>query len=259
MTRSLLVPRLAFAMAGIALFVSLGGDSLARNALASLKKDSVKSRQIKNGSIFKVDLAKPLRSKLGVPGPQGPQGPQGPEGPKGPPGPAGGDAQLADGSVTTAKLAANAVKGAQVADGSLGQADLSQSSVAASEIAESAVGISELANNAVGPGEMADNAIDANEVANGSLNAPDVGESSGTVSLNFPLIPQGECARVAFDAATPVEGDAVLVTPGASFPDAFFVTAAVGAGTSVLVTACNEFVAEGDPVPVNFAYVVFDV
>ncbi len=39
----------------------------------------------------------------------------------------------------------------------------------------------------------------------------------------------------------------------------FPVSAAVGGGNTVIVTACNEFVAEGNPLPVNFAYVVFDV
>ena len=257
MTRSPLTSRLAFVMAGLALFVSLGGDSLAQRAIASLKKDSVKSRQIKNGAIFRVDLSKPLRSKLGVPGPRGPQGPKGPQGPEGPP---GEQVDLADGSVTTAKLAENAVKGAQVADGSLGDADLAANSVTAAEIVTSAVGQPEIADNAVGASEMADNAIDANEVANGSLKAADVGKGSGTVTLDFPLIAVDECAELTFDAGVNTAGEAVLVTPGGSFPDDFPVTAAVvGGGNGVIVTACNEFVAAGDPLPVKFAYVVFDV
>lgn len=270
MTRTTLISRLSFVFAGIALFVSLGGDALAQRALAALKKDAVKSRQIKNGTVRQVDLSKAVRAQLGVPGPQGAQGPQGEQGPQGPAGPGGGQAELADGSVTTAKLAANAVKGAQVADGSLGSGDLSLNSVAAPEIAVGAVGVSEiaagavgqseLADNAVGPSEMADNAIDSNEIANGSLTALDVGKGAGTVTLNFPLIEVDDCRELIFDAGVNTSGEAVLVTPGGSFPDDFPVTAAVvGDGNGVIVTACNKFVADGDPLPVKFAYVVFDV
>ena len=106
---------------------------------------------------------------------------------------------------------------------------------------------------------MADNAIDSNEIANGSLNAVDVGKASGTVSLDFPQIAQYRCENVTFDAGVSVADEAVLVTPGGSFPDDFHVSAAVAFGNTVIVTACNEFVADGNPGPVDFAYVVFDV
>lgn len=259
MSASTRTSRLTLAIAALALFVSLGGDSLAKRTLASLKKNSVTSREIRNGSVRGPDLSTGVRARLREPGPRGPQGPAGTQGPQGPTGPAGATAQLADGSVTTAKLANNAVTGAKVADSTLTAADLAANSVTSSEIAANAAGQSELADDAVGASEMADNAIDSNEVADGLLDALDVAESAGRVSLDFPMITSGQCGRLTFNAATPVDGDAVLVTPGGSFPDAFFVTAAVGAGSQVIVTACNESGADADPGPVDFAYVVFDV
>ncbi len=63
-------------MAGLALFISLGGTSY---AVATLPKNSVGSAQVKNGSLTANDLAKGVLTA----GPQGPSGARGPRGAEG--------------------------------------------------------------------------------------------------------------------------------------------------------------------------------
>ncbi len=76
-------------IAYLALFVALGGTSY---AALKLPKNSVGSKQIKNGAVAKRDLARTVRAELtrtGVPGAPGSQGPQGIQGLQGLQGQAG--------------------------------------------------------------------------------------------------------------------------------------------------------------------------
>jgi hypothetical protein len=79
--------RHATVVAYLALFVALGGTSV---AAVKLSKNSVKSSHIKNGQVKRVDLAPGLRGP-GVAGPQGPQGERGLTGERGLPGADGAD------------------------------------------------------------------------------------------------------------------------------------------------------------------------
>jgi hypothetical protein len=83
------LPSPATAISLVALFVALGGTSLAAvDALAP--RNSVGSAQVINGSLQKRDLAKKAVAALkGNAGPAGPPGPAGTAGPQGPAGPAG--------------------------------------------------------------------------------------------------------------------------------------------------------------------------
>lgn len=57
-------PSPAFALAAIALFVALGGPAEAKRAIAKLKKGSVTSKHIKNGTVAEADVAPALIAKL---------------------------------------------------------------------------------------------------------------------------------------------------------------------------------------------------
>ena len=73
----------------VVLFVALSGTSYAATAKL-VRKNSVGSAQVINGSLQKVDLSKKATAALrGTTGPQGPQGAAGPTGPAGPLGPKG--------------------------------------------------------------------------------------------------------------------------------------------------------------------------
>jgi hypothetical protein len=87
----------ATVIAGFALFVALGGTSVAavtlvlpRNSVgtAQLKSNAVNSAKVKNASLLKADFA---AGQLPA-GPAGPAGAPGPAGSAGPPGPAGAPA-----------------------------------------------------------------------------------------------------------------------------------------------------------------------
>ncbi len=85
--RSLSWTKFAAVIALLALFVALSGTAVATNGFGLIG-----SKEIKDGSIRKVDLARGLQKKIdqaGKPGPQGPQGPKGDPGPVGPQGPQG--------------------------------------------------------------------------------------------------------------------------------------------------------------------------
>ncbi|MEH3052391.1 MAG: hypothetical protein PGN13_00085 [Patulibacter minatonensis] len=76
----------AHLMAGLALFVSLGGTGY---AVTQLPKNSVGSAQLKRGSVTNEKLAR----GVAVTGPAGPRGPRGAEGPAGLRGPSAVDLQ----------------------------------------------------------------------------------------------------------------------------------------------------------------------
>jgi hypothetical protein len=102
-------PSPAMIVALVALVISLGGTSWAALQLPAasvgskeLKKNSVNSPKVKDGSLLVKDFRTSERRLLqgprgpqatGSQGPAGPAGPGGPAGPAGPPGPAGSDGE----------------------------------------------------------------------------------------------------------------------------------------------------------------------
>ncbi|HZB74774.1 MAG TPA: hypothetical protein VE526_01025 [Solirubrobacteraceae bacterium] len=96
-------PAYANVMSTVAVFVALGGTSYAALQLpegsvgrAQLKRDSVTSAKVRQGSLRLADFRRAERARLrgaqgpaGAPGAAGPAGPQGPAGAQGPAGPEG--------------------------------------------------------------------------------------------------------------------------------------------------------------------------
>jgi hypothetical protein len=81
-------PRLTFAnvVSCLALFVALGGSAY---AATQLPKNSVGTKQLKDGAVTEAKLAKGVIGMAGANGERGPEGRQGPAGPQGIPGAAG--------------------------------------------------------------------------------------------------------------------------------------------------------------------------
>ncbi len=100
--RNMQRPRLATILAGLALFLVLGGSATAASGLINgkkIKKGTVTAKQIKNKTITKGKLSKKtVKSLKGATGPKGDTGAQGAPGQPGPTGPAGADGK--DGVVT---------------------------------------------------------------------------------------------------------------------------------------------------------------
>lgn len=82
---SLIRKRLTYAnvVASVALFLAIGGVSY---AAIKLPKNSVGTKQLKNGAVTGKKIAPATVKSLSTPGPAGPTGPQGPVGPQGQPG-----------------------------------------------------------------------------------------------------------------------------------------------------------------------------
>ncbi|MFO7571792.1 MAG: hypothetical protein R6W48_04230 [Gaiellaceae bacterium] len=122
-------------LGSVALFLALTGTSaadvaqIARNSVGTvhiknnavttpkIRNSAVTTPKIRNGAITLEKLAPNAR----VAGPQGPAGPAGPAGPQGPP---GAPVNVADGSITTAKLASNAVTNTKLAANSVESAQI---------------------------------------------------------------------------------------------------------------------------------------
>ena len=72
---------------------------------------------------------------------------------------------LADGGVTTAKIAADAVDGTKIADDAIDSEHYTNASIDAVHIANNTITASQIANDAVGTGELASNAVTTAKIA----------------------------------------------------------------------------------------------
>lgn len=222
---SLRRPSLATVIASLALFVALGGVSVAQDAASSavkkisgssIKDRSVKAKQIarntitgaeiKNGSINAGDLDAPLTAKLATVGAPGPAGPAGPAGAAGAPGPT--------------VVPADGVDASKVKDFSLGARD----------VASVATTIQDLDFGTVNPSTCK------------SISSTSISGQPGSPALDFT-------------------NDAIVVTPPALLPvNALAVYAQPGQiSNTIRVTICNV---TGTPVVVgsrSFRVVAFDI
>jgi len=133
----------ANAISMIALFVALGGTSV---AAISLSKNSVGTKQIKKNGVRAIDIA---RNAVGA-------------------------SEIRSNAVAGGDIVDNGVGAADIADNGVGAADIADNGVGAAEIANNAVGASELADNSVGALKLLDNSVGSAEVTNGSLGVDDL-------------------------------------------------------------------------------------
>jgi hypothetical protein len=232
-----------------ALFVALGGPARAAQLIdgRDIKKGSIASKQVSDGSIARRDLSKrAVRSLTATPDGSIVAG------------------KLADSAVTTRAIAPGSVLTGSVGDNSLTSADLAASSVGTDEVADNAVGQTEIRNNGVGASEIADQSIDGGEIIDGGLLAHDVGRFSGTLIVDFSALGSGDCQGAAVTgtpadlADADISNDLVLVSAGGGWP--VMLTYGVANGSvddQFLIYACNPSnVGSINPPPVTFRYVI---
>jgi hypothetical protein len=176
-------------IAGLALFVALGGTGYAVTSLpvgsvgtAQLKANAVVSSKVLNGSLLAADFKKgQLRAgSRGATGPAGPAGHAGAAGPAGPAGAAGssvtstlgGDltgtlptVTIAANAVTSTKIADNAVTNTKIADGSVTTTKIADANVQTAKIADAAVTTAKLADTGVSTAKLADAAVTVAKMA----------------------------------------------------------------------------------------------
>lgn len=89
-------------------------------------------------------------------------------------------AMIADGQVTSTKLAGDAVTSAAVLDGTIGTADLQNGAVTTTKLGLSAVGAAQLAQASVFTGQIANGTILAEDIRDGAISASKI---TGTIPL----------------------------------------------------------------------------
>jgi hypothetical protein len=159
---------------------------------------------------------------------------------------------VADGSITSAKLADGAVDSVKVAVDTLTSADLAPDSVGSSELAPSAVGASEIASHV----------ITGNDVAFHSLGAAHVTSADGAETVDFGSIAAGACQVKVVSTAAVVFSTVIVATPTRdSFPETLVVRARgnPGPAQSFDLTACNISAIAVNPDPVEFVYAAFAI
>ncbi len=213
------------AVALLALFVALDGPATAARIIDGkhIKRNSVTSKQIRNGSLGTSDLSRKARASL-----------------RKTPDHSIGSRHLQGRAVTGDKLADGAVDGRVIADGSITGFDLAPGLIGAGQLAPGAVTASKLAGSAVG----------ADAIADGTLTTADVGDFSGAVQIRFTSFAANACQSNSGD--TPIvpeptapgggaliNDDVIIVTPPPGWPDQLITTGNPGAGNTLRIIVCN--------------------
>jgi hypothetical protein len=218
-------PSPAMVVALIALFVALGGPAEAKKRLMDgglIRKGTVTSRQIKNGSIAKADLTKgAVRALSATP--------------------------------------ANSIGSRQIIDGQVLAPDLGAGSVGPGQLAAGAVTASKLAADSIGGSSVANGSLQTVDIGSftGSVNI-DFGQFDNAASrcqfAEAPAVPTGGSPNLA--------DDVVVVSPPAGWSDFLIVTGKPAPGNVVRIVACWSAPASGSPAPdpplTTFRYVTFD-
>jgi hypothetical protein len=238
----------------LALFVALDGPATAARVVsgASIKRNSITTKQVRNGTLGRQDLSKRAQEYL-----------------RATPARSVGANQLRDGAVGTKALADGAVVNSKLADGAVSNSKLAGRSVDTSKLTDGAVGSGQLAAGAVTASKVGAGAIGGAAIADGNLQTQDLGDFFGTVRVAFKPFAPNTCQVSAFTpnpsngSSTNVIGDDVVsVSPSTSgWPDTVQVVANPGANNTVRLVACRIGTDGGDMLSVpetTFQYVAFD-
>ena len=208
----------------IALFVALGGPAQAKRLIdgGSIRKGTITSKQIKNGSVAKADLTKTaVRSLTATP--------------------------------------ASSVRSAQIADGSVLAPDLGLGSVGQGQLAPGAVTASKLAADSIGGGSVANGSLQTVDIGSftGSVNVdfPAFNDTDRRCQVaEAPAAPAGGNPNLA--------DDVVAVSPPAGWSDFLIVTGKPAPGNVIRIVACwsipGAMPTPPDPPLTTFRYVTFD-
>ena len=219
-------PSPAMVVALIALFVALGGPAQAKRVIdgASIRRGTITTKQIKNGSVAKADLSKAAVHSLTAT-----------------PASSVGSAQLVDGQVLAPDLGA----------GSVGQAQLAPGAVTASKLAPDSIGGGSVANGSL-------QTVDIGSFT-GSVNV-DFGQFDNDQNrcqkAEAPAAPTGGSPNIA--------DDVVVVSPPSGWSDFLIVTGKPAPGNVIRIVACWSAPATATPPDfpnpplTNFRYVTFD-
>jgi hypothetical protein len=177
-------------MATVAVVMALGGTA---TAAVTLPRNSVGSKQIKNGQVRSRDIRNATVTGADVR-----------------PGSLTG-AHVADGSLASADVADGSLGGADVADGSLGGADVHDGSLRGADVGDGSLGGADLANGAVRGAKIADESVTGADVKESTLaTVPNASRLDGIDSTGLSR----SGGRVFSDGFTDGAGDLELGVPG---------------------------------------------
>jgi hypothetical protein len=210
----------------IALFVALGGPAQAKRVIdgGSIRKGTITSKQIKNGSVAKADLSKTaVRSLTAIP--------------------------------------ASSVRSAQIADGQVLAPDLGLGSVGQGQLAPAAVTASKLASDSIGGASVANGSLQTVDIGSftGSVNV-----DFGQFDNDQNRCQKAEAPAAAAGGSPNLADDIVAVSPPAGWSDFLIVTGKPAPGNMIRIVACWSApvgaTAADFPNPplTTFRYVTFD-
>jgi hypothetical protein len=208
----------------LALFVALGGPAQARKLVDGklLRKGSVTSRAIKDGSVARADLSKTaVRSLMATP--------------------------------------VNSVGSAQIVDGQVLGPDIAPAAIGPSQLAPGAVSASKLAPDSVGGGSVANGSLQTLDIGSfaGAIQVDfqpfdTMANRCQATDPAPPAIPTGGQPNIA--------DDVVVVSPPSGWPDNVVVTGKPSPNNTIRLVACMVGDAQPPPDPglMIFRYVTFD-